>query len=227
MPSQEAPAGGSGGLDAFRTGSVFGLRWFTPTAEVPLCGHATLASAHVLFSELSNPSGALRFDTLSGRLIVRRVAKGGRRLLELDLPLAAPDAPLPPSLAAAADGALSPRLAALVAACTGDLGASFAGFAKGVDYLLLLLPEGTTRRHLEGIKPDFAAMAAAAGPEEVHGVIVAVEDGGEGYDFCSRFFGPWLGIPEDPVTGESVGAWGILVESAVGVWKQQTELLAG
>ncbi|HEY0053425.1 MAG TPA: PhzF family phenazine biosynthesis isomerase, partial [Caulobacteraceae bacterium] len=54
----------------------FGLRWFTPGREAPLCGHATLASAQVLFEELGSEAEALRFDTLSGELIVRREAEG-------------------------------------------------------------------------------------------------------------------------------------------------------
>jgi len=80
------------------------------------------------------------------------------------------------------------------------------GFAAGMDYLLVQLPPGTTRGQLEAIEPDLAAMAGAVGAGEVHGAIVAIGGGRGGYDFCSRFFSPWLGIPEDPVTGAGFGA---------------------
>src|SRR5271163_2893351 len=64
----------------------FGLRWMTPTLEVPLCGHATLASSHVLFEELGTGADALTFDTKSGPLIVRRAASG----YEMDFPASPP-----------------------------------------------------------------------------------------------------------------------------------------
>ncbi|KIY95088.1 phenazine biosynthesis-like protein domain containing [Monoraphidium neglectum] len=205
-------ADAGGGLDAFKTGDTFGLRWFTPAAEVPLCGHATLASAHVLFSEVGNTSEALYFDTLSGRLTVRRAAgaDGGVRI-EMGLPWADARDPLPAGLgdAAAAGGgdadARQQALGSLVATATGGLGtAEPVGFTKGMDYFLFVLPEGTTRAQLEAIRPDFGAMVAAVGEGAARGAIVTARgDGGDDYDFYCRFFGPWVSIDEDPATGSA------------------------
>ncbi|KAI8471845.1 MAG: hypothetical protein J3K34DRAFT_505604 [Monoraphidium minutum] len=208
------PAGS--GLAAFKAGDSFGLRWFTPAAEVPLCGHATLAAAHVLFAEVGNASAALHFDTRSGRLTVRRAppaAPGAPHRLELALPWAPAAAALPPSLSARGGGGGGGGLAALVAACAGGLGAAAVAFEPGMKYFIIELPgaSGTTRGELEGIRPDFSAMAAAVGAVEASGAIVTARGGGgDGYDFYSRFFGPWLGVDEDPVTGSAhcvLGPW--------------------
>ena len=229
---------GTDPLQPFRARDTFALRWFTPAAEVPLCGHATLAAAHVLLSELGNAAPAVHFDTLSGRLTVARRAAAAdadgsdgaaakkQLLLEMDMPAAPPLDPLPPPLR---EGAAARE--ALIKACTGSLGAARVAFAASVDYAVMLLPQTATRADLEAVRPDFAAMRAAADASELHGVIVAVEGrrspnyagalggdgaggeggdgssssgGGEGaYDFYSRFFAPWLGIDEDPVTGSA------------------------
>ncbi|GBF93541.1 hypothetical protein Rsub_06261 [Raphidocelis subcapitata] len=211
--------GGGDPLARFRAGGAFGLRWFTPTTEVPLCGHATLAAAHVLFSELGNASEAIHFDTLSGRLTVRRqqpaaaaaaggggspAGAGGRALLRLDFPSLPPSlAALPPGLRPEAGG--DGGLEALIRVATGGLGAEAVAYSPPVKYLLLLLPKGTPRAALEALAPDPSALAAAApgGGALVSGVIVAAEGGGAGLDFVSRFFAPWMGINEDPVTGSA------------------------
>ncbi len=84
-----------------RNGGTFGLRWFTPVCEVDLCGHATLASAHVLFEELNEPGDAVRFETKSGELVVRR--DGDR--LAMDFPSRPPEKVEPdPALAPALGG---------------------------------------------------------------------------------------------------------------------------
>lgn len=83
-----------------RTADAYDLRWFTPTTEVDLCGHATLASAHVLFSELGHESPKINFDTKSGRLVVKRV--NGR--YEMDFPRRPPEPyAAPPDLINALD----------------------------------------------------------------------------------------------------------------------------
>jgi len=153
----------------------YDLRWFTPAVEVDLCGHATLASAHVLFSERHLPAtGVARFHTRSGVLTAARRDEW----IELDFPATpAPPAPAPPGLAAALGA--EPR---------------FVGLGK-FDYLVLLDDEATVRR----LTPDHRGLRALG----VRGVIVTALAQGPGFDFVSRFFAPGAGIDEDPVTGSA------------------------
>ncbi|GLC43235.1 hypothetical protein PLESTB_001495800 [Pleodorina starrii] len=214
------------GRDEFSSASAFRLRWFTPTCEVPCCGHATLASAAVLFQARNNPHPAISFHTLSGELVVSRAASATPPAdpaaddpsssppppplaLSLTLPLYDPVDPVP---ACAAD----PR-GPLARACAGSLPVAEVRYcgAGGLNYVLMALAEGVGRRQLEALRPDFEAMGRAAPAEEVHGVIVCVRTGSdqpsaeataevEGEEeVCSRFFAPWMGINEDPVTGSA------------------------
>ncbi|WP_026876499.1 PhzF family phenazine biosynthesis protein [Jiangella gansuensis] len=150
------------------------LRWFTPATEVDLCGHATLATAHVLFER--GEAGPIRFSTRSGVLTVRR-DDGGE--VGMDFPALPPDeVPVPDGLAAAL-GAPPVR----------------AGRSR-FDLLVELADEATVRN----LAPDPAAMAAV----DARGFIVTARaDVGAPYDFVSRFFAPREGIPEDPVTGSA------------------------
>jgi predicted PhzF superfamily epimerase YddE/YHI9 len=158
----------------------FGLRWFTPALEVPLCGHATLASAHVLFAELSSAAARLTFETLSGPLIVRREGDG----LEMDFP------------------ADPPVRIATPAGLPQALGAEPAEVWAG-DYLVAVMASEPIVR---GLKPDLAAVAQI-GAEAARGrgnlSVAALADPGSGFDVVSRFFAPGSGIPEDPVTGSA------------------------
>ena len=158
----------------------FGVRWFTPTVEVDLCGHATLAAAHVLWEQGHLPPGAqARFHTRSGLLTADRRGEW----IELDFPATpAEPAPAPPGLVRA-------------------LGAEARHVGKSAfDYLVEVDAEATLR----GLRPDLAALAALP----VRGVIVTSRAAGGGFDFVSRFFAPGAGIPEDPVTGSSHCALG-------------------
>jgi len=151
----------------------FDLRWFTPVTEVALCGHATLASAFVLFTQRRWPEATIRFRTRqSGELLVHRRDD----LLELDFP-ALTTYPLtpPPLLAQAVPG---PILAVL----------------DSPEDLLVELADAKSVREL---RPDLAALAKI----DCRGVIVTAP--GEECDFVSRFFAPRFGIPEDPVTGSA------------------------
>jgi PhzF family phenazine biosynthesis protein len=152
-------------------GGEYAIRWFTPVAEVDLCGHATLASAWVLFNRLGHASDRLRFSSRSGPL---EVARDGERLV-LDFP-AQPPRPCaaPPGLAEA-------------------LGAEPLECLENVDLLAVLEDAETVR----SLSPDFGRLAAL----DYRGVIVTAAGGG--YDFVSRFFGPAVGVPEDPVTGSA------------------------
>ncbi|TCO79752.1 PhzF family phenazine biosynthesis protein [Plasticicumulans lactativorans] len=154
-------------------GAAWQLRWFTPTVEVELCGHATLATAHALYTHLGYSGAEALFDTRSGRLSVRRCADGR---LELDLPArAAQPFAAPPALAAALGAVPQASL---------DAGAWLAVFADAAEVRALV--------------PDLRALARLP----CDGVIVTAAGSGA-VDFVSRYFAPHAGIDEDPVTGSA------------------------
>ena len=157
----------------------YDLRWFSPSVEVSLCGHATAASAFVLFEENEKEASVLRFKTKSGMLEVLR--EGG--LLYLDLP-AMPAAPCPVFPAVEKSFGVKPSAA-----------------FKAMDYMVLLDSEEALR----GLRPDFAALkplAAEAGFGGADFGVIATAKGAD-CDFVSRFFAPSVGIDEDPVTGRA------------------------
>jgi PhzF family phenazine biosynthesis protein len=156
-------------------GDGYALRWFTPKVEVDLCGHATLAAAHVLWEAgPAPPDRPLRFATRSGTLTAVREAPW----IWLDFPAD------PPQPAMAPDGLAE------------ALGARPKGVLKGrFDWLLDLGSEAEVR----ALKPDMRRLAAVP----ARGVIVTAPPKGPGVDFVSRFFAPAAGIPEDPVTGSA------------------------
>ena len=156
-------------------GEESGLRWFTPTIEVDLCGHATLAAAHAMFRHGYARRSPIVFRYQGGTLAVAHEGD----LLELDFP-SRPAAPV------AAD---TPLAAALGAA----LGAAPKEVLKARDLLAVF----ETREQVEALRPDFAAVARL----DAFAVIVTAP--GRDCDFVSRFFAPRAGIPEDPVTGSA------------------------
>lgn len=160
-----------------REGDEFRLRWFTPLAEVKLCGHATLASAHVLWSEGHLPEEQpARFKTLSGPLVAE---KRGEQI-QLDFPRR-PIAPLDHPPLAELAAALQVRPSAV--------------WETDEDWVVLLENE----RFVQELQPDFARVSQLA----ARGLIVTAMGGSTGFDFVSRFFVPKLGINEDPVTGSA------------------------
>ncbi len=226
LPGREP---GEEGSEAPPGGRPLPLRWFTPTTEVTLCGHATLAAAHAL-CEAGHP-GPWRFTTRSGLLTVEKEGAGRYRL---DFPLDPPvEAPVPEGLREALGIEADVSLV----------------FAHGVRAALLEVggPEGGDDFHglVQALAPDLGALGKVALPSGVMGVSVTVrgkapagvpalpESGGgggatpEGVDsrgnegsgegggaeevhFHSRFFGPWVGVDEDPVTGMAhclLGPW--------------------
>jgi PhzF family phenazine biosynthesis protein len=152
-------------------GGDYRLRWFTPTTEVPLCGHATLASSAVVMERLEPGRRRVTFHSASGPLIVSRTDAG----YVMDFP-ARPSKPVatPPGLAEALG--VTPIEVVI----------------DGFNYLALL----ETARVVRELAPDIAAIARM----DRSGVIVTAI-GDNVYDFVSRYFAPAKGIPEDPVTG--------------------------
>lgn len=153
----------------------YDLRWFTPAAEVDLCGHATLASAHVLWEEGHLEAGSTaRFHTRSGELTARRDGDW----IWLDFPSLAPEA------------AEAPAELARV------LGVDPVAVARSrFDLLVEVESEKTVR----SLTPDLALLRSLP----VRGLIVTSRATATGYDFASRFFAPAVGVDEDPVTGSA------------------------
>lgn len=157
-------------------GDGYRLRWLTPSVEVDLCGHATLASSHVLWETGRVPAGrTIRFETRSGTL----TAEPRDGLIELDFPAR-------PATLGPVDDTVA-----------GALGVSPVSYGlNGMDAFAVLSSEADVRR----LTPDFRRLATVG----VRGVIVTAQaDTGIAYDFVSRFFAPGSGIDEDPVTGSA------------------------
>jgi len=150
------------------------LRWFTPAVEVDLCGHATLASAHAIWSENLSSEEVLRFHTRSGVLTAKRAGD----LIELDFPAKREEAIAAPA------GLLD---------ALGTTNATYVG-RNQFDYIVELPSEAEVRN----LKPDHSVLRQLP----VRGIIVTTRGSGE-YDFISRFFAPGSGIDEDPVTGSA------------------------
>lgn len=154
-------------------GDGFELRWFTPALEIDLCGHATLAAAHIIFTELGYAKNSIHFHTLKAGTL--RVSKAGD-LYTLDFP-SRPATPCeePEGLLTAIGGKTPLEI------------------LHARDYMLVYENEAD----ILAIKPDFGALAKLA----AMGVIVTAK--GDKSDFVSRFFAPSAGINEDPVTGST------------------------
>lgn len=152
-------------------GGDYRLRWFTPTVEVPLCGHATLASAAAVMERLEPGRGKVIFHTASGALTVKRI-NGGYAM----------DFPVRPSEPVATPPGLAEALGVVPVEVLSDT----------FNYIVLL----ENAQLVRDLAPDIAAIARM----DRSGVVVTAP-GDETYDFVSRYFAPAKGIPEDPVTG--------------------------
>jgi PhzF family phenazine biosynthesis protein len=151
------------------------LRWFTPAVEVALCGHATLASAHVLWeTKTLAPGDEARFHTQSGLLTCRRDGEW----IWMDFP-AKPEQPSGP-----------------IAGLAEALGVTPVHVGRShYDVLVEVASEDEVRR----VEPDIRALRGV----QARGVIVTARGSGDGCDFISRFFAPNAGVDEDPVTGSA------------------------
>ena len=149
------------------------LRWFTPELEIDLCGHATLASAHILFTELGYQKDTIHFDTVkAGTLTVSRVGDK----YAMDFPSRPPYAADKPEGLIEALGGAKPK-----------------EILRSRDYMLVY----ETEDEVINIRPDHSALAKI----DTLGIIVTAP--GKEVDFVSRFFAPAAGVPEDPVTGSA------------------------
>lgn len=154
-------------------GSGYRLRWFTPVTEVQLCGHATLASAHVLFEHLGYSKDTIQFETLGGPLTVQRADTG----LVMDFPASRCNSTdVPPLLEQA-------------------LGIKCREVFADMDYLCVVEGEEQVRN----LTPNMRLLAQLDG----RGVIVTAPADRQEVDFVSRFFAPGVGVDEDPVTGSA------------------------
>ncbi len=169
-------------------GQSYNLRWFTPAAEVKLCGHATLASAHYFWEEeIVAPDATIQFNTASGPLYAKRNGEW----IELDFPQKPVEASAPP--------------AGLIEAL--NVKPSFVG-KNAMDYLV----EVDSEQIVRSLNPNIAQIATIP----VRGVIVTAKSSGGQFDFVSRFFAPAVGVPEDPVTGSAHCALGPYWEKKLG-----------
>jgi len=155
----------------------FDLRWFTPATEVSLCGHATLATAHVLWRELGLEARRLTFDTASGPLTVARFGEGYEMNFPAD-PLTRVETPI--------------GLAEALGAEPVEVWAS--------RYLIAVMKDAETVRALT---PDLRALLAFGDGAMERGQVIAAAVSDDGVDVVDRFFGPGCGIDEDPATGSA------------------------
>ena len=153
----------------------FDLRWFTPTVEVDLCGHATLACAFVLYEEgLFAPDQKIRFHTKSGLLTATQNAD----LLEMDFPAEPGEEFMPPPILMRALGVTA---------------------VSAQQNRMDILIEASGEEAVRALEPDFQALTEIPS----RGIIVTSPSDNPEYDFISRFFAPFYGINEDPVTGSA------------------------
>jgi PhzF family phenazine biosynthesis protein len=155
-----------------RSADGFDIRWFTPLVEVDLCGHATLASAHVIFNHLGWDNSTINFKSRSGKLVVT----GEGEMIILNFPADIIQHTDPPEMLLRSLNVVP-----------------LESYSGKTDFMLIL----ASQKEVELLDPDFELMKKSGG----RGVIVTAI--GETVDFVSRFFGPQVGVNEDPVTGSA------------------------
>ncbi|KAG7333881.1 hypothetical protein KOW79_002288 [Hemibagrus wyckioides] len=174
----------------FCSGARFGLRWFTPKNEITLCGHATLASAAVLFYKKGNTNPVLAFETLSGQLLVHQRGDS----LVMDFPLNKPEVQD------------RNKYNDILKAAVGDLPIQEVCYCKTTKKLLVRLLDTCDRSVLTSLSPVTDALLKSEDSGRIKSLVITVKGAPNtqpGYDFYSRNFAPWVGVPEDPVTGSA------------------------
>ena len=160
------------------TSHTYSLRWFTPEVEVPLCGDGTIAAAKILFDEIGINSDEIIFQTKSGKVSAKRQDEG----IVIDFPIDEPiDFQLPQGL-----------IEALGVPEYEDV-----KIGKNTKKIILRVKDV---KIIKELNPDFEQMKKITSKEGLKGIAVTTK-GNDSYDFISRYFNPWAGINEDPVTG--------------------------
>ena len=167
-------------IDSFKIDNKFKLRWFTPKTEVKLCGHATLATAALLFYVLKIESEEIKFQTLSGELGAIKYGGGVKLIFPMNEPQEI-DPPRELLNAMGIDDVIN------------------VAYSPDVNDLLIELSD---EKAVLVVSPNFEKMKEADLKHDIRGVMVTSK-GTNGIDFVSRFFAPWYGINEDPVTGSA------------------------
>jgi PhzF family phenazine biosynthesis protein len=165
--------------------TTYNLRWFTPTIEVSLCGHATLAAAHVLFKELKVCRKEIHFQTLSGELIVLNLGDK----YSMDFPLGNPE---PSEFPNSLFENLGISKNQIVSTSKNEFKEEF-----------VAIIEVNSEKLVRELTPNWSALLNTDYGMEINGVYVTSKSHMDGVDFVSRCFFPWIGINEDPVTGSA------------------------
>ncbi|GMR46220.1 hypothetical protein PMAYCL1PPCAC_16415, partial [Pristionchus mayeri] len=205
--------------ESFETARAFSLRYFSPKVEVPLCGHATLSAAHVLFNEIGNAHNELEFHTKGGVVTVARDAKGVR----MNFPVHAPKhvhlegihnerKELFEECESVDSASISKLIHSFIPS---EISIISVALAADTPMLIIEIDPATTKQQLRSINPDFAEMIRIHSAADVFGIATVtvapldptgqgfVSEEGTPFDYASRVFAPWIGINEDPATGAS------------------------
>lgn len=158
--------------------NLFSLRWFTPEIEVDLCGHATIATSKVLFDEFNIKEQYIKYETKSGVL----KAKKEDEKISLDFPI---------------DNPLDFNLTQDILEAMGIISYSNSIIGEKTRKLVIELKD---KKEVVNLKPNFEMLKSLKFKSDIKGICVTSR-GNEKYDFISRYFNPWAGINEDPVTG--------------------------
>lgn len=195
------PTANSAGISSspFENDKNFHLRWFTPTKEVALCGHATLATAAVLMHKCGNKNDSLHFNTKSGELVA--TVAPGKSAIEIELPLN------PPSRVEEPFSSIQSLIELVMGKDNEDTIKDIL-YSRATKKLVFELDSSLVGRHfLESLVVSPSALLdvdqSDLGENAITGVIVTLQDATGEYDFLSRYFAPWNGIDEDPVTGSA------------------------
>lgn len=176
--------------------NIFSLRWFTPKYEVNLCGHATIAASEILFNQMEIKDEKITYETKSGKLIASKTSKG----IALDFPI---------------DEPININLSDNILETMGIKNYENAIIGKNTRKVVIQLK---TEADVLGITPEFEKMKQLKFETDVKGIGVTCVGNAE-YDFISRYFNPWAGVNEDPVTGSVhtllAAYWGRILNKSV------------
>jgi len=174
--------------------SHYSLKWFTPMVEVSLCGHATLATAHVLFRKLPDYVREITFDTLSGKLKAEKQSDGSYSIFF-------------PTFDSVKVEHVHEKYQEMLNVVKKMIGEDET-LIKSINYvpsrkrLLIHLDDNLDLKGMRSFNPDFSAVKALHDGSYFVSVTLTAKASAP-YDFCSRHFSPWIGINEDPVTGSA------------------------